>query len=219
MLLLQDVSLQVHREDKWLWKVDPSSLYTVRSAYNTLIAQVHVEIAAAPSIWHKDVPLKVVLFVWHLFRDRLPTRDNLHRRRVIDSDAQSCVGGCGVIETSTHLFFHCNLFSSVWNHIFLWLGVVTAMPHDVTGHFNQFSHLGGFSKSRHSITQVIWYATVWEIWKERNNRIFNAKASSILQVVDRIKLLTFQWLKVKFATLPFNYHGWWLSPFTLLGIG
>jgi len=74
------------------------------------------------------------------------------------------------------------------------------------------------TKSRQSILQVIWLATVWEIWKDRNNKKFKATDSSILQVVDRIKLLTFKWLKVKFTTLPFNYHGWWLSPFTLLGI-
>lgn len=91
------------------------------------------------------------------------------------------------------------------------------MPLDVTGHLKQFTFLGGVSKSRQSILQVIWFATLWEIWKERNNGIFNSKVSSIMQVVDRIKLLTFKWLKVKYATLPFNYHGWWLSPFTIVG--
>jgi len=29
------------------------------------------------SLWHKDVPLKVTLFAWRLFRNRLPTKDNL----------------------------------------------------------------------------------------------------------------------------------------------
>ena len=118
-LLLQNVSLHVHRKDNWKWKTDSSSFYIVRSAYNTLIAQVHIDnVVAAPSIWHKNVPLKVVLFVWRLLHDRLPTKDNLHRRHVIDSDTQICVSGCGLIETSTHLFLHCNLFGSVWNHIF-----------------------------------------------------------------------------------------------------
>ena len=36
---------------------------------------------------------------------------------------------------------------------------------------------------------------------------------------DKIKSLTFMWLKARFFTLPFNFHGWWLSPFTILGIG
>jgi len=164
-------------------------------------------VVAAPSIWHKDVPLKVVLFVWRLIRDRLPTKDNLHRRHVIDYDVLICVGGCGLIETSTHLFIHCNLFSLVWNLIFQWIGVVTTLPQDVTGFFDQFSLSGGVNKSRQSILQVIWFVTMWEILKERNNIIFNAEDSSIMQVVDKIKLLTFKWLKEKFATLPFNYHG------------
>jgi len=108
-------------------------------------------VEAVPTIWDKDVPLKVLLFAWRLFRDRLPTKINLHRRHVIDIDDQNCVGGCGLIETPTHLFLHCNHFSLVWNHILQWLGVVSVVPHDVTWHFNQFSLLGGVTKSRQPI--------------------------------------------------------------------
>ena len=219
-LLLLSVSLQVHREDNWTWKADSSLSYTVRSAYNSITSQ---GIAANPetvlSVWHKDVPLKVLLFMWRLLHDRLSTKNNLHRRRVLDFDDQFCVGGCGSVETSTHLFLQCMHFSLVWNHILQWLGVVTVLPNDIARHFHQFHHLGGVTKSRKSILQVIWLATVWEIWKARNNKVFNAIDTSILQVVDRIKLLTYQWLKGKYTTLPFNYHGWWLSPFSLLGIG
>jgi len=56
--------------------------------------------------------------------------------------------------------------------------------------------------------QVLWFATVWEIWKERNNMLFNGKEFSILKVVDKIKSFSFMWLKAKFASLPLNYHGW-----------
>jgi hypothetical protein len=35
-LLLENVTLQVTKEDKWLWSLDSSSIYTVRSAYNFL---------------------------------------------------------------------------------------------------------------------------------------------------------------------------------------
>jgi len=124
-------------------------------------ANVPVDIAVpASSLWHKDVPLKVVLFVWSLFRDRLPTKDNLFCRHVIAFDAQSCVGGCGEVETSSHLFFHCNLFGSVWNHILRWLGLSAVWPYDVANHYYQFSYIGGVAKSRRSILQVIWFATV-----------------------------------------------------------
>jgi hypothetical protein len=90
-------------------------------------------------------------------------------------------------------------------------------PCYVTDHFNQFTYASGGAKARHSIMQVLWFATVREIWKERNNMIFNAKECSLLRVVDKIKAISYAWLKAKFASLQLNFHGWWLSPFTLLG--
>ncbi|RHN41893.1 putative reverse transcriptase zinc-binding domain-containing protein [Medicago truncatula] len=35
------------------------------------------------TIWLKHVPLKVTLFAWRLFRNRLPTKDNLLMRGII----------------------------------------------------------------------------------------------------------------------------------------
>lgn len=64
--------------------------------------------------WHKRAPLKVSVFTWRLFRNRLPTKDNLARQRVIHQDDILCVGGCGSFETVAHLLFGCLTFSSVW---------------------------------------------------------------------------------------------------------
>lgn len=150
----------------------------------------------------------------------MPTKDNLLRRGVIDNDSRLCIGGCGSSETSAYLFLHCQYFGSVWIYIHSWLGVSTIIHSCVADHFNQFRYVGGGgSKVRISIIQLIWYATMWNIWKERNNRLFTGKECSILQSVNKIKALTLMWLKAKLASLPFNYHGWWLCPFTMLGIG
>ena len=134
-------------------------------------------------------------------------------------DSRTCVAGCDFVESSSHLFLHCNIFGSVWHLIYSWIGVSVINPFYVPDHFHQFSFSGGFGKKRRSILQVIWYATVWEIRKERNNRLFKGKESPVFQVVDRIKFISYMWLKPKYITLPFNFHGWWLSPFTMLGIG
>jgi hypothetical protein len=86
-------------------------VYSVRSAYNVVSASVHVDqVVPASSLWHKNVPLKVILFAWRLFRDRLPTKDNLFRRHVITLDARFCAGYCGEMETSSHLILHCDFF-------------------------------------------------------------------------------------------------------------
>ena len=63
------------------------------------------------------------------------------------------------METFSHLFLHCNLIGSVWNYIHRWIGVSVVMPATVADLFIQFSHIGGASKTRRSILQVIWFAT------------------------------------------------------------
>jgi len=161
MLLLHTVRLQVDRDDRWRWTLEASNDFTVRSAYNFLSANPPLALSVpAASLWHKDVPLKVALFAWHLFQDRLPTKDNLHRRGVLDRESMLWVAGCGSVESSQHLFLHCNIFGVVWYFIYRWLGISAVIPAQVTDHFNQFSISGSIAKTRCSISQVIWYATV-----------------------------------------------------------
>ena len=106
MLLLQNVNLQVDTVDRWRWALESTRTFSVRSAYKFLTLQPPVVSSAdALSLWHKDVPLKVVLFGWRLIRDRLPTKDNLFRRGVIDQASRQCVSGCG--SRKHHLIYSC----------------------------------------------------------------------------------------------------------------
>jgi len=52
--------------------------YFVRGVYQLLAFQESYTLnAVADLIWHNHVSLKVFIFVWRLFRDRLPTKANL----------------------------------------------------------------------------------------------------------------------------------------------
>jgi len=155
-LLLQNVTLQTDKNDMWLWNLEASHVFSVRSAYNSISVQHHSASSVAASyIWIKDILLKVGLFAWRLFRDRLPTKDNLLKRGVIPNDSRLCVAGCGFEENSSHLFLHCNFFGTAWHHIFRWLGITMVSPLSVGDHFNQFIFVGGVAKARRSILQVI----------------------------------------------------------------
>jgi len=66
---------------------------------------------------------------------------------------------------------------------------------------------------------VIWFSCVWVIWKEWNNRVFDQKKESIHRLLDKVKLLSYQWLKEKYVSLACDYHGWWLSSFSCLDNG
>ena len=71
------VVLQVGMADRF-WKLHSSQRYTVKVIYNNLIAiDVVGHEGFKHALWLKQVPLKVNIFIWRLFLNRLPTKMNL----------------------------------------------------------------------------------------------------------------------------------------------
>lgn len=170
----------------------------MRGAYQILTSPVSsTNDATRDLVWHKQVPLKVSIVAWRLLQDRLPTRSNLHRRNIFMTEGVSCVSGCGFEESASHLFLHCDVFGSLWQHIRSWIGVNGVNPLNINDHFFQFIHYTGSSKARRSFLQLLWLLCVWLIWRERNNRIFNNVETPIVQLLDKVKFHSLWWLKAK----------------------
>jgi hypothetical protein len=166
--LLSNVVLHDSIFDRWRWILDPISGYSVKGTYQYhTLTDTALETGLFVAAWLKQVPLKVYVFVWRLLRSRLPTKDNLLPRRVIHHEDSLCVGGCGYLETTDHLFFHCNIFGSLWYLLYQWIGIYFTPPESVRDHFYQFGHLAGLSRFTHSFLQLIWHACCWVVWKER----------------------------------------------------
>jgi hypothetical protein len=103
--LLLPVTLQVESSDRWQWGPDPVVGYTVHDAYQILTSQDSVILGEAEDLlWHRQVLLKMSIFVWCLLCDRLPTKTNLISRGIFTIDLHDCVTGCNDIETARHLF-------------------------------------------------------------------------------------------------------------------
>lgn len=78
--------------EKWFWKAEKSGNFTVKSAYRLLEASAQpdqAESSHASSIitlwkqlWKMRVPPKIKNFAWRAYRDTLPTRCNLIKRKV-----------------------------------------------------------------------------------------------------------------------------------------
>ncbi|KAK2401108.1 hypothetical protein QL285_050730 [Trifolium repens] len=156
---------------------------------------------------------------WRLLRNRLPTRDNLVRRHIIASDAQLCVTGCGGVETAHHMFLSCPIFAPLWHLIRSWIGTFAADPFLLQDHFVQFVYSIGGTRACRSFLQLLWLYSIWVVWHERNNRIFKAKESTVLQLFEKVKVHSLLWMKTNNANIGLNSHMWWSSPLTCLGIG
>jgi len=202
---------------------DLSVGYTVKGAYCTLTCGMDpitsTSTVHAPLIWRKNVPLKASIFGWRLFQNRLPTKANLFQRGIIHSEDQRCVSGCGEIEMDTHLFFSCSIFGQVWQLVRRWLGVYSAEPSTIVDHYLQFGTSSGLAKPRCSFMYLIWFASSWTIWKKRNARIFRSKQSTLYQLLENSKLLSFWWYKAQFAVYHFKFYDWCQHPLSCLGVG
>jgi hypothetical protein len=150
--------------------------------------------------------------VWRLLRNRLPTKDNLVRRRVLPSDNAACVSGCGHLEMAKHLFLDCDIFSSIWSQVCRWLEISLVFPGDIRHHLHQFTNMAGLPRATHSFLKIIWFIYVWVLCKERNNQVFQHVVSTPLVLIEKVKLNSFMWIKAKQATFTYSYHDWCKHP-------
>lgn len=169
-------------------------------------------------IWHKQVPLKVSILAWRLLRDRLPTKSNLVARGIISVENRFCVSGCGQVEDVNHLFLSCPIFGALWPLVRAWLGVEGVDSHAISDHFVQFIEYAGGLKLRRSLFHLIWLQCVSVLWKERNDRLFQNRQSSIPLLLDKVKSNTLWWLKARNIVFIFDTHSWWSSPLLCMGI-
>ncbi|MCH91937.1 LINE-1 reverse transcriptase like, partial [Trifolium medium] len=89
--------------DRWIWRLNEVDGFSVKSLYTWLDhfmtprgLLTTLEAVSFSTIWKSAVPSKVSALAWQLFLDRIPTKDNLCRRRIIRFEDASCdICGCG----------------------------------------------------------------------------------------------------------------------------
>lgn len=136
-------------------------------------------------------------FSWLLLWDRFPTKKNLATRKIVDPlMATDCVLCEGEVETSLHLFLHCDLHCDfayrVWTKILGWLGVQFITPRNLFYHLECWFEAARDKRLRKGFW-LIWHATIWEVWRVRNDKIFNEVTKRVDEVVEEIQVLAWKW--------------------------
>jgi hypothetical protein len=218
-LLLCNIVLQDTVHDTWRWLPDPIHGYTVRGAYHFITTtEDMVDRSLVDNVWHKHVPLKVSLFVWRLLRNRIPTKDNLAIRGVLPCTDTSRAFGCECNESVSHLFLHCTLSADLWALVWNWLGISFVHAGELRQHFIQFTKMAGMPTYSHFFFKIVWFVTIWVLWKERNRRVFQNTVSTHFSLIEKVKLHSFLWLKSKQLAFAYNYHDWWKHPILCMGV-
>ncbi|XP_019451803.1 PREDICTED: uncharacterized protein LOC109353899 [Lupinus angustifolius] len=205
--VIQNAVVRENVLDSWEWRHDKSKLYSVKSAYDLLFRHHHQppssDINHICMLWKSKAPLKVKAFVWRLFQDRIPTVDALLKRGV------SIAPGAGTLcpfcndqaETSQHLFSSCNFTYSVWQLLYNWLNIHIALPLQPIHHFT--NHMGMVPHRRClNYWNILWLATIWAIWRSRNDFIFNSVHPSVEKIFEAARVTS--WLLINGKRASFS---------------
>jgi hypothetical protein len=195
--LMEDINgvfLSTDMEDKWGWKPEKGAEFTVKSTYRFVAKLTEPENSLSQSqayifkmLWKSPAPSKVSGFIWQLLYGRIPTRENLFLRRVLEADGDRTCGICGeAAETELHLFLYCEIAMLVWMKILHWLEVPFVLPQNIFSLLHSLME-GGSNKVRKGMI-MIGAAVMWSIWRCRNSILFDNGTGSVDDLVEKIKV-------------------------------
>ena len=135
-------------------------------------------------VWSRLVVPKFRFCAWLAIQDRLKTRERLKKFSLCEDASCLLCGGVG--ETQGHLFFDCHYSCKVWEAIRAWLQI-TPCRVKLLDFLNWLDRRFRGSRTRKAVVGSAICATIYFIWKERNNALWNARISTIDHVISCIK--------------------------------
>lgn len=173
--------------DYWLCNNTKDGQFNFKQMWNSIRVKQN-ECMWKTIIWHKVATPKLNVCLYRAYNIFLPTKSKLMHQGFLNCN--KCVL-CNIDEeTNTHLFFECKFTTYVW----CWVRVKMKRP--ITQNDNEIKIMDEvqyiLNNFRHEeLIKEIYVAAlscaVWQVWKERNCRIFSNEQSSELQVCERIE--------------------------------
>ncbi|KAK1318712.1 hypothetical protein QJS10_CPB04g00813 [Acorus calamus] len=162
-------------EDLCRWRHATSGKHSVKSAYNkwsrgqTWNSRTYAKFAQT---WSPKILLKIKVFMWFLFLERLPTK--VYRSRWAPEDSTDYALCVTDTETIDHLFCMCEVVQDFWAVVGRYTGMHTSFQtvEEMWATGKVMKRSGDQSREA-VVSQLIVPAGAWTIWKTRNDVIFN----------------------------------------------
>nr|GFA71013.1 RNA-directed DNA polymerase, eukaryota [Tanacetum cinerariifolium] len=187
------ITILSNMEDRWTWDLNSDRVFRATR-------------------WVKFIPIKINVFAWKLYLDRLPTRSNLLLRGVHISDVSCSICASGH-ETSSHIFFSCCLISDVVRFVCRWWNVTWSPLGSYSEWLAWFNsiRLNSFAKG---LLESVFYVSWWSVWMFRNQLLFSAQNLRKDVIFDDIVSRSFTFCHSK-CRRTFNWDSWLQHPYLI----
>ncbi|XP_025693773.1 uncharacterized protein [Arachis hypogaea] len=194
---IRDFKLTTEREDRVVWKFDRSGVFSTKSFMQVMQEAVLPEEITSYSftraIWRGFVPPKVELFAWFVLVERVNTKKRLGRLGVIDQLDNMCALCCKSVKSAFHLFLGFALTWQVWCAWLFALGREWSVPGTLKQHFESWTN-ASLRKYERKRWLIGFFAAIWAIWLERNDRLFRNQGSGVVKIINRSFVLFDEWI-------------------------
>ncbi|GJU23372.1 RNA-directed DNA polymerase, eukaryota [Tanacetum coccineum] len=208
--LISDTSLVILQNaiDRWTWRLDSSGVFSVKSV-REFIDDSFLPKVDSCTRWVKYVPIKINIFAWKVFLDKLPSRLNLSLCG-LEIPSILCPICSVAVESSSHLFFACHLARQLRFKVARWWELEYQ---DFSFYEDWFLWLSNLRVTKHckDVLEGVCYITWWVIWKFRNQVLFGSELPRVDLLFDDIVKLSFTWCSNR-CSLNFDWNSWMKNP-------
>nr|GEY37667.1 RNA-directed DNA polymerase, eukaryota [Tanacetum cinerariifolium] len=195
-------------EDKWYWDLNGSEAFCVKDVRN-MLDESFLPKDNIVTRWIKFIPIKINVFAWKVYLDRLLTRPNLLHRGVHVPSLSSLICSSALEDTS-HLLFSCGMASDVVRLVCRWWDLVWTPLGSYSERLLWFNSIRLGSKSR-AILEGVFYVTWWCLWNFRNQLLFAAQKPRKDVIFDDIVVRSFSWCSARCKS-TFTWDSWLQHP-------
>ncbi|XP_031132021.1 uncharacterized protein LOC116033418 [Ipomoea triloba] len=176
-----------------IWTPSSNGEHSIASAYNFFRPKASRTLSTQ-CFWNRNIPLKISIFMWRLFRRALPFPEALLRFGL------NLVTVCPFCWNSNismeHCFLSCEVAKAVWHHFGSIFGIALSQ---VTS-FRSICHTwwihsnGG--SAVHIFNGILPSFILWELWTAYNSAIFDGvKVTSLIATFAPKKRSIISWIK------------------------
>nr|GEX64210.1 RNA-directed DNA polymerase, eukaryota [Tanacetum cinerariifolium] len=142
--------------------------------------------------WNRCIPIKVNVFLWRLFLNKLPTRVNLNRKG-IDVASTLCPICCEDVKTVKHIFFSCEMAKDLWALTARWWELDIPICSNILEWCLWIDSLHLYSKAK-SLLEEVGGKLMWSMWRFRNQLVFSIPPPKKTVLWDFIVSQYFLWI-------------------------
>ncbi|GJY33366.1 RNA-directed DNA polymerase, eukaryota [Tanacetum coccineum] len=206
-VLLQQVVL-AQGSDRWTWTANGSGQFSVASV-RKIIDNKLCSGGENSTRWIRCVPNKINIHAWKVMTESLATRFDISRRGIV-IDSILC-GNCDIgVETTSHLFFTCDMATSVRRLINRWWEVPDMKIDSYATWKGWIVTIRMASKTK-LMFEGVYYVMWWLLWWYRNKKIFEGKSLIKAMFLDDVISKSFYWCRAR-CKASFSWTDWLKNP-------